>query len=134
MTALYVVFDAHQRTLKYACAGHPAPMIFRHAENKSFVPADNAVYPMGIYPYDHIPVEETRLGSGDRMLLYTDGVSERFDIEGNVYGKNRLLKRLATDAANKPRQILDTIIEDVQRFAGDKPPDDDQALVLGVIE
>ena len=134
VTALYAVFDAHQRTLKFAYAGHPAPMIFRHAENKSFVLADKTVYPMGIYPYDHIPVKETRLGSGDRMLLYTDGVIERFDTEGNVYGKSRLLKLLATDAANNPRQILDTIIEDVQRFAGDNPPDDDQALVLGVIE
>jgi sigma-B regulation protein RsbU (phosphoserine phosphatase) len=131
---LYAVYDAHQRTLRFAQAGHPPPMIFRQAENKSFVLAGKAVYPMGISPYDHVPVEETRLGSGDRVLFYTDGVTERFDSEGNLYGENRLLNRLATDAANHPWHILDTIIEDVQRFAGGRPPDDDQALVLGVIE
>jgi sigma-B regulation protein RsbU (phosphoserine phosphatase) len=134
VTALYAVYDAHQRTLRFAQAGHPPPMIFRQAENKSFVLAGKAVYPMGISPYDHVPVEETRLGSGDRVLFYTDGVTERFDSEGNLYGENRLLNRLATDAANHPWHILDTIIEDVQRFAGGRPPDDDQALVLGVIE
>jgi sigma-B regulation protein RsbU (phosphoserine phosphatase) len=134
VTALYAVFDANLRTLRFARAGHPPPMIFRHDENKSLELAGEAIYAMGIQPYDHVPVEETRLGSGDRVLLYTDGVTERFDIEGNIYGSNRLLKLLATEAANNPRQILDTIIEDVQRFAGGRPPDDDQALVLGVIE
>ncbi len=134
VTALYAVFDANLRTLRFARAGHPPPMIFRHDENKSLELAGEAIYAMGIQPYDHVPVEETRLGSGDRVLLYTDGVTERFDIEGNIYGGNRLLKLLATDAANNPRQILDTIIEDVQRFAGGRPPDDDQALLLGVLE
>lgn len=134
VTALYAVFDANLRTLRFARAGHPPPMIFRHDENKSLELAGEAIYAMGIQPYDHVPVEETRLGSGDRVLLYADGVTERFDIEGNIYGGNRLLKLLATDAANNPRQILDTIIEDVQRFAGGRPPDDDQALLLGVLE
>jgi hypothetical protein len=55
-------------------------------------------------------------------------------MDGNAYGENRLLKGLATDAVDNPRLILDGIIEDVQRFAGVRPPDDDQALVLGVIE
>ena len=134
VTALYAVFDANLRTLRFARAGHPPPMIFRHDENKSVELAGEAIYAMGIQPYDHLPVEETRLGSGDRVLFYTDGVTERFDIEGNIYGRNRLLKLLATETANNPRQILDRIIKDVQRFAGGRPPDDDQALVLGVIE
>jgi serine phosphatase RsbU (regulator of sigma subunit) len=134
VTALYAVFDADQRTLRFARAGHPPPMIYRHAEKKSLVLVSETVYPMGIYPYDHVAVAETKLGSNDRVLFYTDGITERFDIEGNVYGKNRLLRQLATDGEDNPRQILDTIIRDVQQFAGDRPLDDDQALVLGVIE
>jgi sigma-B regulation protein RsbU (phosphoserine phosphatase) len=134
VTALYAVFDADQRTLRFARAGHPPPMIYRRDENKSVELTGEAVYPLGIYPYDHVPVDETKLGSGDRLLLYTDGVTERFDIEGNAYGEDRLLRGLAADGADNPRQILDAIIEDVQRFAGDRPTDDDQALFLGVIE
>jgi serine phosphatase RsbU (regulator of sigma subunit) len=134
VTALYAVFDADQRTLRFARAGHPPPMIYRREENKSVELTGKGVFPLGIYPYDQIPVHETRLGSGDRLLLYTDGVTERFDMEGNAYGENRLLKGLAADAVDNPRLILDGIIKDVQRFAGGRPPDDDQALVLGVIE
>ena len=134
VTALYAVFDADQRILWFARAGHPPPMIYRREEHKSVELAGKGVFPMGIYPYDQIPVHETRLGSGDRLLLYTDGVTERFDMEGNAYGENRLLGGLAADAVDNPRLILDGIIEDVQRFAGSRPPDDDQALVLGVLE
>lgn len=134
VTALYAVFNADQRILRFSRAGHPSPMIYRRAENKSVELGGEVVYPMGIYPYDHVPVNETRLGSGDRLLLYTDGVTERFDLEGNAYGENRLLRQLASDAADNPHQILDEIIDDVQRFAGGRPPDDDQALVIGVID
>jgi sigma-B regulation protein RsbU (phosphoserine phosphatase) len=134
VTALYAVFDADQRTLRFARAGHPPPMLYRRQENKSVELGGKGVFPLGIYPYDQIPVHETRLGSGDRLLLYTDGVTERFDMEGNAYGENRLLNGLAADAVDNPRLILDGIIEDVQRFADGRPPDDDQALVLGLIE
>ena len=53
---------------------------------------------------------------------------------GNAYGENRLLGGLAAVAVDNPRLVLDGIIEDIQRFAGGRPPDDDQALVLGVID
>jgi sigma-B regulation protein RsbU (phosphoserine phosphatase) len=134
VTALYAVYDAHHRTLKFARAGHPAPMIYRRDENMSVELAGEVVYPMGIYPYDQVPVAETKLGSGDLLLLYTDGITERFNNEGKAYGEERLLKLLAENRADNPQRILAKIIEDVERFAGDRPLDDDQALFLGVVE
>jgi sigma-B regulation protein RsbU (phosphoserine phosphatase) len=89
---------------------------------------------MGIYPYDQVPVAETKLGPGDRLLFYTDGIPERFNNEGQAYGEERLLKLLAANRSDNSQRILDQIIEDLERFAGDRPPDDDQALFLGVIE
>jgi len=133
VTALYAVFDANQRTLRFSRAGHPPPMVYRRAENKSIELTSEVVHPMGIYPYDHVPVNEAKLGPGDRLLFYTDGISERFDLAGNAYGENRLLRQLAADSADNPRQVLDAIIEDVEQFAGGRPPDDDQALVLGIV-
>jgi len=134
VTALYAVFDANQRTLRFARAGHPPPMIYRQAEKKSLALVSEAVYPMGIYPYDQVPVAETKLGSGDRLLFYTDGITERFNNEGKAYGEERLLRLLAANRTDNAQQILDEMIADVERFAGDRPADDDQALVLGVVE
>ncbi|UCD32838.1 MAG: response regulator, partial [Desulfobacterales bacterium] len=65
VTALYAVFDANQCTLRFSRAGHPPPMVYRRAENNSVELASKVVHPMGIYPYDHVPVNEASLGSGD---------------------------------------------------------------------
>jgi len=133
VTALYAVFDAHHRTLKFARAGHPPPIIYQRSENRQLELVSKTVSPLGVYPYDKVPVAKTNLKRGDRLLFYTDGIPERFNNEGKAYGAVRLLKRLAENRSNSPQQILDKIIEDVERFAGERPPDDDQALFLGIV-
>ena len=92
------------------------------------------VYPLGIEPYEiEIPVTETKLESGDRFLVYTDGISERFNEEEDIYGEKRVLRLLATDATDNPQKVLAAIMADVERFAGKRPADDDQALLLGIV-
>ncbi len=77
---------------------------------------------------------ETKLEAGDRFLVYTDGVSERFNKEEDIYGEKRVLQLLATDNADNPQDVLAAIMADVERFAGKRPADDDQALLLGIVE
>jgi sigma-B regulation protein RsbU (phosphoserine phosphatase) len=79
-------------------------------------------------------VTETKLEAGDRFLVYTDGVSERFNMAGDIYGEKRLLRPLATDSADNPQDVLAAIMADVDRFAGERPADDDQALLLGIVD
>jgi sigma-B regulation protein RsbU (phosphoserine phosphatase) len=135
MTALFAVYDATRQTMRIARAGHPLPMIYRASENKAFELDCPGVYPLGIEPYEiHIPTTEVKLSSGDRFLVYTDGLSERFDAEGNSYGEARLLMPLAVDNPNGPKDVVAAIMGDVDRFAGDHPADDDQALLLGIVE
>jgi len=134
MTALYAVYDAGRKTVRVARAGHPLPMIYRLADKKAVELPCRGVYPMGIEPYDQeVPVTETKLEEGDRFLVYTDGLSERFDAEGNVYGEERLLRILATDRTENPQEVIRAIMGDVQKFAGERPADDDQALLLAVV-
>jgi sigma-B regulation protein RsbU (phosphoserine phosphatase) len=134
MTALYAVYDANQKTMRMARAGQPLPMIYRSAERKAIELSCPGLYPLGIAPYEvDIPVTETTLEVGDRFLIYTDGVSERFNSGGEIYGEKRVLQLLATEAANDPQQVLAAIMTDVERFAGERPADDDQALLLGIV-
>jgi len=135
MTALYAVYDADQKTMRVARAGQPLPMIYRFSEKQAIELSCAGVYPLGIEPYEiKIPVTETKLEAGDRFLVYTDGVSERFNTEGDIYGEKRLLRLLATDSADNPQNVLAAIMADVDRFAGDRPADDDQALLLGIVD
>jgi sigma-B regulation protein RsbU (phosphoserine phosphatase) len=135
MTALYAYYDANMQTMWIARAGHPLPMIFRNADKKAVELTCPGVYPLGIEPYEtEIPITETKLEQGDRFLIYTDGLSERFNPEGISYGEDRLLKQLATDSAHDPQGVIAAIMADVERFADGRPADDDQALLLGIVQ
>ena len=135
MTALFAVYDSDQKTMRIARAGHPLPMIYQSSEKKAFELNCPGVYPLGIEPYEiEIPVTETKLMAGDRFLVYTDGLSERFNAAGETYGEERLLKPLATDQATAPQDVVAAIMGDVRQFAGDLPADDDQALLLGIVD
>ena len=135
MTALYAVYDANQKTMRLARAGQPLPMIYRFAEKQAIEFTCPGVYPLGIEPYEiEIPVTETKLEAGDRFLVYTDGVSERFNEKEDIYGEKRVLRQLASDSADNPQDVLTSIMADVERFAGERPADDDQALLLGIVE
>ena len=135
MTALYAVYDAGEQTMRIARAGHPLPMIFQAAEKRAFELDCPGVYPLGIEPYEmEIPVTEIKLMTRDRFLVYTDGLSERFNSAGETYGEARLLQPLATDSAAAPQDVVAAIMSHVEQFAGDHPADDDQALLLGIVE
>ena len=134
MTALYAFYDAKARTMRIARAGHPLPMIFRDAEKKAEELTCPGVYPLGIEPYEiEIPVTETLLEPGDRFLVYTDGLTERFNLEGDTYGEDRLLSQLATNSTDDAQGVIKVIMADVEHFAGQLPADDDQALLLGIV-
>ncbi len=135
MTALYAVYDVGQQNMRVARAGQPLPMIYRSSEKRAFELNSPGVYPLGIEPYEiEIPVTEIKLMPGDRFLVYTDGLSERFNAAGETYGEERLLKPLATDNAAAPQEVIAAIMGDVEQFAGNHPADDDQALLLGIVD
>ena len=134
VTAIYVVYDADERTIRIARAGHPLPIIYSVSENKALKFPTKGVPPLGIDAYNQVPVAETRLERGDRLLLFTDGVSERFNKEGKIYGEDQLLKQLEMDQAREPEAILNGIMKDVEQFADGEPAEDDQALLIGVVD
>jgi sigma-B regulation protein RsbU (phosphoserine phosphatase) len=135
VTALYAVYDAVRHTLKIARAGHPPPMIWRSAGQKATEYDCSGVFPMGVDPYDQVPpVTEAELKPGDRILMYTDGVTERFNTDGKTYGEERLLRQLEVNRQGNPQELLASIMRDVNAFANGRPADDDQALLLAIVE
>ena len=134
VTAIYGVYDPGQRILQLARAGQPPPMVCRASENTARELACEGVLPMGISQFGRIPVTRTQLNPGDRLLFYTDGVSERFNPEGEQYGEARLLDLLRTTPCPPPQKMIEIIIEDVNRFAGGRAAEDDQALLFLLLD
>jgi sigma-B regulation protein RsbU (phosphoserine phosphatase) len=134
VTAIYAVYDSNRRTLRVARAGHPLPVLFRPAEGKAReVPCDG-VFPMGYEPYEQVPVTDIGLEAADRLLLYTDGVSERFSRDQQPYGEERLCRQMERPGVDGPAAVLAGIMQDLEAFAGGRPADDDQTLVMAFTE
>ena len=134
MTALYIVYDAGRRTLTFSSAGHMAPMLYRPKEGEAVELPCRRVFPMAVDGYEEVPVNRTELHSGDRIMLYTDGISERFNPFEEPYGTERLSRQLARPCSGNPQELLDGIIEDLDRFAENLPAEDDQAILIGFVE
>jgi sigma-B regulation protein RsbU (phosphoserine phosphatase) len=134
VTAIYAIYDPQSRILKMARAGNPLPILYRPSEKKAVELSCEGVLIMGLYPYSEVPVSEMALQPGDRVLFYTDGITERFNSKRETYGVNRLLHQFESTDADSPAGILDGIIEDLSRFAELRPADDDMAMLMMVVE
>ncbi len=134
ITALYTVYDAKSHTLSIARAGHPPPILYRPENGKAIELPCKGVFPMAIDPYGDVPLTKTKLQAGDRMLLYTDGITERFNPQGKCYEVERLCEKFAEECENDVRKSMTIIMEDVNRFADGLPAQDDQAILVFMVQ
>jgi PAS domain S-box-containing protein len=121
--------DRDGRNIRYAGAGHPPGLLVRDGQVRRLEPRSSI---LGILPQP-VPdnaVEELATAPGDRLLLYTDGLSEVFNSAGDMLGYDGL-ERLAGQHARKPlAEMRQAILDDVARWRDGKPGDDDTSLVL----
>lgn len=134
LTALYMVYDAESHNLRIARAGHPPPVLYRPQDAKAIELECKGVWPLAVEPYGKVPLTEMTLQSGDHLMLYTDGITERFRSDGECYEIERLCAQFARDSGDDPDKIIAALMDDVNRFAGGLPPDDDQAVLIMVVE
>jgi phosphoserine phosphatase RsbU/P len=131
-TALCALVDPHDRSVTIACAGHPPPLLLSGGRVKPF-PVE-ATMPVLMMDLPAVPESREILASGDRLLFYTDGVTERHDPGDDMYDLPRLMASLERSASLAPADQVQALVRDLDRFAGDREPDDDQTLLLMAIE
>jgi sigma-B regulation protein RsbU (phosphoserine phosphatase) len=131
-TGLYGVLDVRRHTLRLACAGHPPPMRL-HADGRvESLPVDGAMALLWD-EFDRLPCSEHPLEPGDRVVFYTDGITDRESADGSFYDIERLMSALARDGSRAPDAIVQRIVADLETFAaGHEPGDDQTLLVVGV--
>ena len=129
VTGLYMVVDIARHRVRVARAGHPPPMLYRAASGEALESEVPGVMVLGFDDFGEVPVTEIELAPGDVMLAYTDGLTERFSRNDDIYGEARLLTVLGTHAAGSPYSLREAVVADLNRFADGRPADDDQAFI-----
>jgi sigma-B regulation protein RsbU (phosphoserine phosphatase) len=131
-TALSALVDPRDRSITIACAGHPPPLLLRAGRVR---PVDvDATMPVLMMDLPSVPEVRHALQAGDRVLFYTDGVTERYDPHDDMYDLPRLTQALEHTASLTPDQQVRAIVDGLDAFAGDREPEDDQTLLLMAIE
>jgi sigma-B regulation protein RsbU (phosphoserine phosphatase) len=128
VTAFYAVFDPANHTLTYASAGHSPPRLRRR--DGALCALNRAQrLPLGIKPDEVYPEQSIALQPADRIVLYTDGVIESVNGEGEVFGTNRLDESTINNDASA-QQILEAILESWVEFTTGMSSSDDRTLVV----
>lgn len=136
ITMSYFVLNLETLELQLARAGHEPLLICRHATGK-VVEVEPEGMALGLSDEQQfsrqIQVESVFLQTGDFIVLYTDGVTEAMNAEGEEWGKNTLIEAIEADSHEGVDAILENVKQRVLRFTGDMPQSDDFTLmVIGV--
>jgi sigma-B regulation protein RsbU (phosphoserine phosphatase) len=109
ITFFYAVIDTSTRTLVYTNAGHNPPLLFRGRDE--VIRLDQGGSVLGVFPDAAYEQFEMRLEPGDRLLLFTDGVTEATNREGDEFGEERVIAaaRPHSDATTLHHAVLDAV-------------------------
>ncbi len=127
-TAFVGEYDPASRTLTYVNAGHNNPILRRQSGVIERLEAGGV--PLGIL--ENAPYESgsATLQAGDWLVVFTDGVIEAENNAQQEYGEERFIAMLHSGVALTPAALLNSIMIDVDRFAGNAPQHDDVTCVL----
>jgi serine phosphatase RsbU (regulator of sigma subunit) len=119
--------------MSYARAGHPHLIRIngQTRKAKSFITSGIALGILSEMDKFSKNIEEVTipLNEGDRFFIYTDGLTEAFNLEKSPYGIERLMKVLEGDNGTIPEMTLQTIIQDIKIFTQGAPYHDDLTLI-----
>jgi len=127
VTFFYGELDRTTGMLDYVNAGHNPPFILR-ADGPSERLAPTAMA-LGILPEASFELFAAELEPGDRMLLYTDGITEATNPRDEEYGDARVELWLRDHRGADGRALIEGLVEDVVRFASPVRPRDDMTLM-----
>ncbi len=129
VTAFYAVYDPADMTLTYASAGHNPPRVKRCSDGSMFVLDEAQSLPLGITPDIEFEQSTARLIRGDQVILYTDGITEAFNPEDDLYGTERL-DGVLTHCGIDANALIDSVLASVEQFTQGRPADDDRTLLV----
>jgi len=130
ITLFYAQLDGPTRRMRYCNAGHNAPIIVRADGSHERLREGGGV--LGVFEEQNFGLGTVDLAAGDRLVLFTDGVTEVCNPEGEEFGDQRLLSLLAEHRGLPADALRERIAAAISDFSGGHLTDDATLLVLAV--
>jgi len=128
----YLILGHQQDGVTLARAGHDAPLWYKR-QSQTVMPVKSPGMVVGIDSgsvFDRLTADfAVPLERNDCLVLYTDGVTETLNSEGDEFGVDRMMQSVRASANDSAQAIVKRIIEDVREFTGSVPQNDDMTLI-----
>ncbi len=128
VTVFYGMLNLQDGHLSYTNAGHNPPVVLRQDHNDAIFLNKGGIA-LGALPSIKLPLYEATLNPGDCLILYTDGVTEAFNLQEQMYGDERFLQVLKRLIGSKAQEILEVLETDLDKFRDGAPLSDDTTLL-----
>jgi sigma-B regulation protein RsbU (phosphoserine phosphatase) len=130
ITAFYGVVNIPEHTLSFTNAGHNPPLLV-HA-NGECERLDDGGSVLGAFSEQRYAQGEIKLRSGDRLLMFTDGLSEAVDTTGEQFGEERLTELMRKHRHQTAEELKQILFNAAEQFCGHAFCDDAAVMVVGV--
>jgi serine phosphatase RsbU (regulator of sigma subunit) len=121
-TLFFAEYDDRTQRLRYANCGHPPGILLRPDNKLERLGCTSTV--LGLFKDWDCGVGEHRLFPGDTLALYTDGLTESFNAEGEEFGEERLMEALRRRRELPSQDLLACLIDEVRQFSPHEQHDD----------
>ena len=131
-TLCFVRLERARGTLSYVNAGHNPPLLARATGDVERLSIGGTV--LGVFPDAHYRTGEVGLSSGDRLLLYTDGITEAVNAQDEEFGEDRLAETLSAHRHLPAQSLFETVLSKVTTFTGARGFQDDATLLVVAVK
>jgi serine phosphatase RsbU (regulator of sigma subunit) len=127
-TIFLAVIDVRTGTLRYVDGGHCPPLI-AGPDGVRKLPTVKKL-PIGVFGDEEYEEMEYTLKPGEFIVLYTDGITEAENAQGEFYSSNRLAAAIESAGSGRPADVAGRVLDDVFAFAAGHPQSDDIAVMV----
>lgn len=120
-------YDDTTRRLRYVNCGHLSGLLLRNNGNLDQLESTSAL--LGLFEQWDCSVREQELSPGDVLVLYTDGITEATDHQGEEFGERYLIESMRQHRNLSCHALLSTIVDGVHKFSAQEQHDDITAIV-----
>lgn len=128
LTAFLMIYDKKQGSVVYSGAGH-IPQLYYNLVNDEVIPLKSEGVPVGMMPSQTYNETTINISDGDLIVLFTDGLTETFNADQEIYGKARMQENVYNKKNLNSNDMIHKIIEELNEFRGHNNNEDDICMV-----